>query len=132
MRKTGGTTRDGVMKYSGNCIEYFDWEFRAWCEWDSKPEEKDKPEVMNRVLRGLSGDASRIARDLGRETLMSKNGMKALTDALKADAFPKAEEDAKELYREGQKTHGVLARQYGEPMTSICQSAHVGPDGGEP
>ena len=116
---SGSTTRDGVTKYSGNCVDYYDWEFRAWCEWDSKPKEEDKPEVMNRILRGLSGDASRIARDIGRTTLMSKDGMKALADALKEEAFPKAESDAKELYREGQKTRGILSRQHGEPMVSF-------------
>ena len=50
---------------------------------------------------------------------MSKDGMKALADALKEEAFPKAESDAKELYREGQKTRGILSRQHGEPMVSF-------------
>ena len=116
----GSTTRDGVTKYAGTTTEFYDWEFRAWCEWDSKPKDEDKPEAMNKILRGLTGDASRIARDIGRQKLMSKEGMKLLVDELKAGAFPKARDDAKELYREGQKTHGILARQYSEPMNSYC------------
>ena len=66
-------------------------------------------ELVHRVLEGFRGDAFMIARDLGLDKLTQENGIRDLMDAIKV--FPKASEEAKKLFRVGQRTNGPLSRQ---------------------
>ena len=77
----------------------------------------DRTSVVHKVLEGLRGDAFLVARDLGLEKLISPGGLDLLVDRIRAMVFPRASEEARELFRAGQKI-GVLSRQYGESITS--------------
>ena len=82
---------------------------------------RDRSVLVNKVVEGLRGDAFLIARDLGLETLSQEEGLERLVERIKAHVFPRAQEEAKELFRAGQKAGGVLSRQPQEPMLSYTQ-----------
>ena len=77
----------------------------------------DRSAVVHKVLEGLRGDAFLVARDLGLEKLIVPGGLDLLVDRIRTMVFPRASEEARELFRAGQKV-GVLSRQYGESTTS--------------
>ena len=66
-----------------------------------------------RVLEGLRGDAFLVARDMGLETLVAKGGLDELVERIRKMVFPRATEEARELFRTGQRVGGPLARQAG-------------------
>ena len=76
---------------------------------------------LNKVIEGLRGDAFSIARDLGLEVLSKPGGLVKLVGEIKSHVFPRAREEAKELFRAGQKQGGPLSRQPGKPMLSYVQ-----------
>lgn len=80
---------------------------------------KDRSTLVNKIVEGLRGDAFLIARDLGLETLTQDGGLERLVERIKSHVFPRAQEEAKELFRAGQKA--VLSRQLQEPMLSYTQ-----------
>ena len=82
---------------------------------------KDRSTLVNKIVEGLRGDAFLIARDLGLETLTQDGGLERLVERIKSHVFPRAQEEAKELFRAGQKAGGVLSRQPQEPMLSYTQ-----------
>ena len=59
-----------------------------------------------------------LARDVGLDALTSEEGLEDLLQKMKAFVFPRANEEAKELFRAGQKHGGPLSRQSGESMLS--------------
>ena len=73
------------------------------------------------MIEGLRGDAFSIARDLGLEVLSEPGGLVKLVGEIRSHVFPRAREEAKELFRAGQKQGGPLSRQPGEPMLSYVQ-----------
>ena len=81
----------------------------------------DRSALVNKIIEGLRGDAFSIARDMGLERLVQVGGLEALVAAIKTHVFPRAQEEAKELFRAGQKYGGPLARQPSEPMLSYTQ-----------
>ena len=81
----------------------------------------DRGPLVNKVIEGLRGDAFSIARDLGLEVLSEPGGLVKLVGEIKSHVFPRAREEAKELFRAGQKQGGPLSRQPGEPMLSYVQ-----------
>ena len=60
------------------------------------------------MIEGLRGDAFSIARDLGLEVLSEPGGLVKLVGEIKSHVFPRAREEAKELFRAGQKQGGPL------------------------
>ena len=82
---------------------------------------RDRSALVNKIVEGLRGDAFLIARGLGLETLTQEGGLERLVERIKAHVFPRAQEEAKELFRAGQKAGGVLSRQPQEPMLSYTQ-----------
>eukprot|EP00435_Cladocopium_sp_Y103_P068333 s119_g31.t1 len=82
----------------------------------------DRSALVNKVVEGLRGDAFALARDLGLETLIEEGGVQKLVIAVKQHVFPRATEEAKELFRAGQRQQGPLSRQQSESMLSYCQS----------
>ena len=56
-----------------------------------------------------------LARDVGLDALTSEEGLEDLLQKMKAFVFPRANEEAKELFRAGQKHGGPLS---GESMLS--------------
>ena len=81
----------------------------------------DKSILVNKIIEGLRGDAFSIARDLGIDVIMGKGGLDLLVERLRQHVFPRAREEAKELFRAGQRQGGVLSRQQGESMLSYTQ-----------
>ena len=87
----------------------------------TKSSDGDRGPLVNKVIEGLRGDAFSIARDLGLEVLSAPGGLVRLVNEIKAHVFPRAKEEAKELFRAGQKQGGPLSRQPSEPMLSYVQ-----------
>ena len=78
---------------------------------------KARTEMVHRVLEGLRDEAFELARDIGIESLTEPGGLRAFITQMRNVVFPRAAEEARELFRAGQ-CHGVLARQGGESMLS--------------
>ena len=62
-----------------------------------------------------------FVRDVGLDQLMAPGGLEHLITQIKAHVFPRAQEEAKELFCAGQRIGGPLARQSLEPMLSYTQ-----------
>ena len=74
--------------------------------------------LVNKIVDGLRGDAFLVARNLGHEALMKPKGLETLINRIRTNVFPRAIEEARELFRAGQRQGGVLSRQSGESMLS--------------
>ena len=74
-------------------------------------------ELISRVADGLSGDALKVAMDLGDE-LEKDDGLQTLIDRIDSYVTTFKEDEARELFHIGSRTDGPLARQQGEPMAS--------------
>ena len=70
------------------------------------------------MIEGLKDDALKCAMDLGRGVVVAPDGVLRIAEAIKASWAGKLEIATKELYREGGKKDGVLARVPGESMAS--------------
>ena len=116
-------TKGGAYIYSGYPSDFHEWEFRTLMRASTvipKDEEDDvtyaRTQMINKVVEGLRGDAFQVAKDIGMESLQGPDGVKTLVAAVRKVVFPLAHEEAKELFEQGQKFGGVLARQFGESM----------------
>eukprot|EP00435_Cladocopium_sp_Y103_P035301 s1209_g9.t1 len=87
----------------------------------SKTKQIDRGPLVNKIIEGLRGDAFAIARDVGLDQLTAPGGLELLITQIKAHVFPRAQEEANELFRAGQRLGGPLARQPLEPMLSYTQ-----------
>ena len=76
---------------------------------------KARTEMVHRELEGLRDEAFELARDIGIESLTAPGGLRSFITQLRNVVFPRAAEEARELFRAGQR-HVVLARQGGESM----------------
>ena len=110
-------TKGGVFVYDGTASRFHEWSFRSTMRWRSC-KEADQQKTMNMVVEGLRGEAAQVAMDIGMEELLRQDGMETLINTMRDHIFPKAQAEAKDLYRIGHKTKGPLSRQQGEPMTS--------------
>ena len=77
-----------------------------------------RSELTHRIVEGLRGDAFLVARDLGLDALSEPQGTENLIKQVRDMVFPRATEEARELFRVGQKPQGALSRQRGESMIS--------------
>ena len=78
---------------------------------------KLRTEMVHKVLEGLRDEAFELARDIGIEEITAPGGLRAFMEKLRNVVFPRAAEEARELFRAGQRP-GTLARQSGESMLS--------------
>ena len=78
---------------------------------------KLRTEMVHRVLEGLRDEAFELARDIGIESLTGPGGLDDFINRMREVVFPRATEEARELFRAGQR-QGTLARQAGESMLS--------------
>ena len=85
---------------------------------DKEAREQDRIELSVKVIEGLKDDALKCAMDLGRDVVVAPDGFLRIAEAIKASWAGKLEIATKELYREGGKQDGVLARVPGESMAS--------------
>ena len=90
----------------------------AMAEVESTPYAvKLRTEMVHRVLEGLRDEAFELARDIGIESLTGPGGLDDFINRMREVVFPRATEEARELFRAGQR-QGTLARQAGESMLS--------------
>ena len=80
--------------------------------------QQDRVELATKVVEGLTDDALKCAMDLGRDQPIAEDGDVKIAKATKESWAGKLETATKELYREGGKKDGVLARAIGERMSS--------------
>ena len=73
--------------------------------------------MVQKVLEGLREEAFELARDIGVDVLTQPGGLRKFVEKLRDVVFPRASEEARELFKVGQKP-GSLARQNGESMLS--------------
>lgn len=73
--------------------------------------------LVNKILEGLRGDAF-LARDIGLDAVTNQEGLEELLRKMKSVVFRRATEEAKHLFRAGQRHGGPLSRQNGESMLS--------------
>ena len=111
------STRSEIPIYDGEATGYHDWEFRTSLRLDCTAQE-DRRNTMSSIVEGLRGDAADIARDIGREVLLSDTGYNVLKDTLKAHVFPKTRAEAKVLHKHGHSKVGILSRQVAEPIAN--------------
>eukprot|EP00973_Karenia_brevis_P037740 5205921-Karenia_brevis.AAC.1 len=71
------------------------------------------------IIEGLRGEAAQIAIDIGSTEILKETGFETLKTKLRNHVFPQARAEAKELYKVGHKTKGVMSRQSGEPMVNF-------------
>ena len=110
-------TKSGVFRYDGSPGGFHEWEFRTRARYYGTKKE-DKTQLGSRVLEGLSGEAYLVARNLGIDILSEKEGVMKLIGAMRERIFPYLADEAKILYREGQRKDGLLSRAAGESMLS--------------
>ena len=76
-----------------------------------------RTEMVQKVLERLREEAFELARDIGVDVLTQPGGLRKLVEKLRDVVFPCASEEARELFKTGQKP-GSLARQNQESMLS--------------
>ena len=109
-------TKGGVFIFDGAPSRFHEWEFRTrWRKNATKAE--DLPKAMNSIIESLRGDAVQVAMNLVEETLKEEDSIETLIGAMRKHVFPQVRCEAKELYRSGHKTSGILSRQYAESMS---------------
>ena len=84
---------------------------------DVEVRDQDRIELSVKVIEGLKDDALKCAGS-GRDVVVAPDGVLRIAEAIKASWAGKLEIATKELYREGGKKDGVLARAPGESMAS--------------
>jgi hypothetical protein len=110
-------TKGGVFVYDGNASRFHEWEFRTTMRALSSKEE-DLPRTANSIVESLRGEAALVAMDIGIEKLLKSDGIRILVEKMRTHVFPQARTEAKELYKMGHKTQGILARQPSESMSN--------------
>ena len=76
-----------------------------------------RTEMVQNVFEGLRDEAFELARNIGVDVLTQPGGLRRFVDKLRDVVFPRASEEARELFKTGQKP-GSLARQNQESMLS--------------
>ena len=114
----------GVLTYNGNQRQFYEWKFRIGFKTAVLKEETDnvkRLKIVEKIVQGLSGDPALIARTLGHNALISENGLDELVLRTRKIIFPNDKHEALVLYNAGHEMHGILRRQYGEPMDNFIR-----------
>ena len=115
-------TNAGMPVYGGNFYDFETWFFKVKTKYDSyenkETKVQDRIELATKVIEGLTDDALKCAMDLGQDKVVAEQGVTVIAAASTASWEGKMETVIKELYREGSKRDGLLARQTGESMSS--------------
>ena len=117
-------TRQGVPNYNGSASTLQEWKFKVTTKKFAVLAIKDEgqrserlAELTSKVTDGLSGDALKVAMDLG-EDLSKPGGLDQLVEQIEKYVLAFKEDEARELFHAGSKVDGPLARQKGESMVS--------------
>ena len=108
--------------FAGHPVDFSNWEFNM--KITAKAADKDHEKATKYVketLAGLSGEAYQLAKNIGPEKLLEKEGLTYLVDEMRKFVFPTWKQETKELYAIGLEKGGILSRQHGEPMTSYIE-----------
>ena len=74
--------------------------------------------MVQKVLEGLREEAFELARDIGVDVLTQAGGLRKFVEKLRDVVFPRASEEARELFKVGQMP-GSLARQNGAMLSYV-------------
>jgi len=118
-------TKSGSYIYDGTVSNFHEWEFRtemritaALATGDPDKDTQYISSSVNKIVEGLRGDAFDMAMDIGKDKLLTKDGVYLLIKTIRSSLFPIEAQEAKVLFRVGQKPYGPMARQSGESMVS--------------
>ena len=109
--------KQGFMIYNGSVADFHEWEFRLQARYQATKQD-ERSELGSKVLESLRGDAFPIAEELGMSVLKQPDAAVQLIEAVRNHVFPMKELEAKELYKMGTSSSGILSCQTGETMTS--------------
>ena len=120
-------TKSGSYIYDGSVAHFHEWEFRTEMRMtaalasngNGKGDGDNQDKVaaaVNRTVEGLIGDAFDMAMDIGKETLLTEEGISRLIKMIRLSIFPIEAQEAKVLFQVGQKPYGPMSRQSLEPM----------------
>ena len=97
-------TKHGVPIYAGLPGQFDNWVWEVELKGDAIALDVDVPtreqqltEFSSRLTEGLSGEAQRIAMDLGKEKLLAIDGAAQLITAMRARVKTEREEDVRAL-----------------------------------
>ena len=102
--------KQGLMIFNGNIADFHEWEFWLQAHYQATKHD-ERSELGSKVLESLRGDAFLIAEELGMSVLKQSDAAVQLIEAVRNHAFPMKELEAKELYRMGTSSSGILSRQ---------------------
>ena len=117
-------SKTGLFIFDGTPSRYHEWEFRSKVRWASVAD-SDKRKTMSMIIESLRGEAANVAMDIGIDELMEvggetcDEGFNKLMAGTRRMVFPFARAEAKELFKVGSKSKGLLTRQPGESMSSF-------------
>ena len=92
-------TKSGSYIYGGSVAHFHEWELRAEMRMaealassgNGKGDGDNQDKVasaVNRIVEGLRGDAFGVAMDIGKETLLTKEGISRLMKMFRSSLFP--------------------------------------------
>ena len=84
-----------------------------------------RTEMVQKVLEGPREEAFELARDIGVDVLTQPGGLRKFVKKLRDVVFPRASEEARELFKAGQKPGSLHGR-----MASLCCRTYLDDDGG--
>ena len=105
-------TKNGLVYFDGKPKEYHYWVFKTELKTATTKEE-DFAKMVGWLVESLRGDALDIAMRIGVDDLIKpdKSGVKKLIEDVEKHIFPLAKEEAKTLFKEGQREGGGRSRQ---------------------
>ena len=86
----------------------------------------DRGPLVNKVIEGLRGDAFSIARDLGLEVLSEPGGLVKLVGEIRSHVFPRAREEAKELFVQDRNKVDLCLASQANPCFPMFRGDDVG------
>ena len=113
----------GIPRFDGSLHLLQEYSYRVRMRV-RKEAEMDPGEVKKlgplglRLVEGLRGPALYIVKALKEDLITSEKGPEAIVQALVSSLRPRRQQEARELYLAGSREHGILSRQYGEPMST--------------
>jgi hypothetical protein len=102
--------------FSGAPVGFEDWAFRVQAKLRGTKEEERKY-LPARSIEGLHAAALRVTQRLKVHEMEAEKGVNALVETMRSLVLPLAKQEVRELFHEGSKRGGTLARQPAEQMT---------------
>ena len=116
--------KQGVPRYGGEPSVLLEYTYRVRLR-EAREQTMDSSELKKlgplglRLVDGLSGTALQIVRGIPVEDLAKSDGPSTIIKHLQKILKPRRQQECRELYNAGARSHGILSRQYGEPMASF-------------